>query len=130
MKKIIFIISIVLLLCGCKKMNISKIDSLKIIKQNRDNINSVQVIRFTELGSFCYDVDSLVAYNLFNNIYYVKEEGIRVTDDGTTYIFNINEKGRVVLNFEGNYLIYNNHSYLLDGFHHLNVDDMKEVSCE
>ena len=71
-----------------------------------------------------------MAYNLFNNISYVKEEGIRVTDDGTTYIFNINEKGRVVLNFEGNYLIYNNHSYLLDGFHHLNVDDMKEVSCE
>ena len=130
MKNIIFIIGIVLLLCGCKKINVSKIDSLKAIKENRDNINSVQVIRFTELGSFCYDVDSLVAYNLFNNISSVKEEGIRVTDDGTTYIFNMNEKGRVVLNFEGNYLIYKNHSYLLGGFHHLNIDDMKEVSCE
>jgi hypothetical protein len=138
MKRAMFVIFIIIILCSCAKEETSLefrfTDYYEYMIDNSENIESVTMVTITEMGKLCYDVTSYKD-KLYDNIINTKiidKTDVVVTDDDLMYIFNFNDGEMVSYTYNGTYLVYKNENYEIDNYLLLNLTDVKdlEIKCE
>lgn len=133
MKKIVFIIIVLISLTGCFGNNLLKfqdIDEIKYINENKDNISSIVVHKVTLGSNDCYNVDIDEGYEVINKIIITKKSNIFVTDDYLSYTFKFNDDTSKTVNFEGDYLVIGRESYSVDNFPQIKLEEENIIECQ
>lgn len=129
MKKIIIILTI-LLLCGCEaKLKFEDTNEYTYINNNRDKVNKFVVQTVTLLGRHCYEVDKTEGLNVLDNLKIEAATNMYETDSDMYY--DVYFEDGIVKSFKFNVgnLVYKGNRYKLNNFKEFILSTENEIDC-